>query len=95
MDVPSAALIQDLIQSYGLFIVFMVIMLESVGIPMPGETVLVNGRHLCRINASNRYCLSRARYGHGRRGAGFIDQTIELFDREIGFLSPASTISIP
>ncbi|SEF58004.1 DedA family protein [Bosea lathyri] len=33
--------IQELIQSYGLWVVFAVVMLESIGVPMPGETVLL------------------------------------------------------
>jgi membrane protein DedA with SNARE-associated domain len=32
---------QDLIQSYGLYALFGVIMLESMGVPMPGETMLI------------------------------------------------------
>jgi membrane protein DedA with SNARE-associated domain len=41
MDILSASWLQDLIQVYGLWILFMVVMLESMGVPMPGETVLV------------------------------------------------------
>jgi membrane protein DedA with SNARE-associated domain len=33
--------IQELIQSYGLWVVFAVVMFESIGVPMPGETVLL------------------------------------------------------
>lgn len=33
--------IQDLIQTYGLWVLFAVVMLESTGVPMPGETALV------------------------------------------------------
>lgn len=33
--------LKDLIEAYGLWIVFFLIMLESSGIPMPGETALV------------------------------------------------------
>ncbi len=33
--------IQHLIQTYGLWILFSVVMLESMGVPMPGETALV------------------------------------------------------
>ena len=40
-DFLSPAWIQDLIQAYGLWILFCVVMLESMGVPMPGETALV------------------------------------------------------
>jgi len=33
--------IEGLIQSYGLWTLFAVVMLESVGLPLPGETALV------------------------------------------------------
>jgi membrane protein DedA with SNARE-associated domain len=33
--------IQELIQAYGLWVLFAVVMLESTGVPMPGETALV------------------------------------------------------
>lgn len=41
MDLLSAPWIQDAFQSYGLYAVFCVIMLESMGVPMPGETILI------------------------------------------------------
>lgn len=41
MDILSANWLQDLIQVYGLWILFIVVMLESMGVPMPGETALV------------------------------------------------------
>ena len=41
MDVLSPTSIQDLIQAYGLWVLFTVVMLESMGIPVPGETALV------------------------------------------------------
>jgi len=41
MELLSSAWVQDLIQVYGLWALFIVIMLESVGIPMPGETGLL------------------------------------------------------
>lgn len=40
-DFLSATWVQDLIQTYGLWVMFGVIMLESMGVPLPGETVLV------------------------------------------------------
>jgi membrane protein DedA with SNARE-associated domain len=40
-DFLSPVWIADLIQTYGLWILFGVVMLESMGVPMPGETALV------------------------------------------------------
>jgi membrane protein DedA with SNARE-associated domain len=42
-DVLSPALIHDLIHTYGLWVVFSVVMFESMGVPLPGETALVAG----------------------------------------------------
>src|ERR1700674_1757673 len=41
MDVVSPTLIEHLIQTYGLWALFTVVMLESMGVPVPGETALV------------------------------------------------------
>ena len=41
VDVFSPTTIQNLIQTYGLWVVFPVVMLEGMGIPVPGETALV------------------------------------------------------
>ena len=41
MDVLSPIWIQDLIQAYGLWVLFMVVTLESIGVPLPGETALM------------------------------------------------------
>ena len=41
MEFLNAGWLQHLIETYGLWIVFILIMLESSGIPMPGETALV------------------------------------------------------
>lgn len=41
MDVLSASWLQNLIQVYGLWVLFIAVMLESMGVPMPGETALV------------------------------------------------------
>src|SRR3981189_2524052 len=41
MDVLSPTWIHDLIQAYGLWVLFTVVMLESMGVPMPGETALI------------------------------------------------------
>jgi membrane protein DedA with SNARE-associated domain len=40
-DILSPAEIQNLIQAYGLWILFAVVALESAGVPLPGETALV------------------------------------------------------
>ena len=41
MDVLSPTWMHDLIQAYGLWVLFIVVTLESMGVPMPGETALV------------------------------------------------------
>jgi membrane protein DedA with SNARE-associated domain len=41
MDVLSSTSIHDLIHAYGLWVLFAVVMLESMGVPMPGETALI------------------------------------------------------
>jgi membrane protein DedA with SNARE-associated domain len=40
-DIVSPTWIQDLIQAYGLWALFAVVMFESMGVPMPGEIALV------------------------------------------------------
>ena len=41
MDVLSPTLIHGLFHTYGLWVLFMLVMLESMAIPLPGETALV------------------------------------------------------
>src|SRR5258708_31815707 len=41
VDILSPTWIQDLIQAYGLWVLFTVVMLESMGIAIPGDTALV------------------------------------------------------
>ena len=41
MDAVSPTWMHDLIQAYGLWVLFIVVTLESMGVPMPGETALV------------------------------------------------------
>lgn len=41
MDVVSPTFIEHMIQTYGLWALFTVVMLESIGVPVPGETALV------------------------------------------------------
>jgi membrane protein DedA with SNARE-associated domain len=40
-DILAPTWIQDLVQAYGLWVLFAVVMCESMGVPMPGETALV------------------------------------------------------
>ncbi|HEY6257242.1 MAG TPA: DedA family protein [Xanthobacteraceae bacterium] len=41
VDVVPPTLIEHLIQTYGLWALFILVMLESMGVPVPGETALV------------------------------------------------------
>jgi membrane protein DedA with SNARE-associated domain len=41
MDALSPTWMHDLIEGYGLWVLFFVVMLESMGVPVPGETALV------------------------------------------------------
>ncbi len=41
LDLLSPSRLEDLIQAYGLWVLFAAVMLESMGVPMPGETALV------------------------------------------------------
>ena len=41
MDIVSPSWMHDLIQTYGLWVLFTIVMFECMGIPMPGETALV------------------------------------------------------
>lgn len=41
IDLLSPGWLQGLIQTYGLWVLFAVVMLESTGVPVPGETALV------------------------------------------------------
>jgi membrane protein DedA with SNARE-associated domain len=41
MDIVSPSWMHGLIQTYGLWVLFTVVLLECMGIPMPGETALV------------------------------------------------------
>ena len=41
-DLISPSWVQDLIQTYGLGVVFCVVLIESMGIPLPGEIALVS-----------------------------------------------------
>ena len=38
----SGTAVHDLVQTYGLWLVFSLVMLESMGVPLPGETALVS-----------------------------------------------------
>jgi membrane protein DedA with SNARE-associated domain len=41
-ELLSSAFLHDLVHTYGLWVLFFVVMGESMGVPMPGETVLVS-----------------------------------------------------
>jgi membrane protein DedA with SNARE-associated domain len=41
MELLAAPALRDLFELYGLYVLFCFIMLESMGIPMPGETILI------------------------------------------------------
>ena len=41
-DFVSTIGVQNLIQTYGLWVLFGVVMFESLGVPMPGETALIS-----------------------------------------------------
>jgi len=41
IDILSPAAVQSLLSHYGLWVLFGVVMLESMGVPMPGETALL------------------------------------------------------
>lgn len=41
MELISAASVEHMVQSYGLWVLFVVLTLESMGVPAPGETALV------------------------------------------------------
>src|SRR6202008_4217587 len=41
MEILSAAWIEHMVQSYGLWVLFVVLTLESMGVPAPGESALV------------------------------------------------------
>ena len=53
MDFLDGAAVQDLIGHYGYAAIFVVVMMESAGIPMPGETILVSAA----IYAGTRHAL--------------------------------------
>jgi membrane protein DedA with SNARE-associated domain len=42
MDILSPLWIQDLLSTYGLLVLFAVVMLESMAVPVPGETALIS-----------------------------------------------------
>ena len=42
LQILSSGTVQSLVHSYGLWIVFGLVMIESIGVPVPGETALVS-----------------------------------------------------
>jgi membrane protein DedA with SNARE-associated domain len=58
MGVFSDTYVQQLIHTYGLWVVFFVVMVESLGVPMPGETTLVTaGLYAGSTHQLNPYLL--------------------------------------
>lgn len=43
MEALSQAQIMEVVQTYGLWAVFFIVMLESIGIPLPGELIVIVG----------------------------------------------------
>ena len=64
----DVTLLQPLIANYGYAAVFVVVMLESTGFPVPGETVLI----CASIYAGSQYGLNRRYHSRGslRRDLG-------------------------
>ena len=58
LGVFSDTYVQQLIHTYGLWVVFFVVMVESLGVPMPGETTLVTaGLYAGSTHQLNPYLL--------------------------------------
>ena len=61
--------VQHLIAHYGYAAIFLVVMLESTGIPMPGETILITAaalagtKHALDIRWGHRRCRGRSHCG--------------------------------
>ena len=47
MHIFDPAVVTHILSTYGYYAVFLVVMLESAGIPMPGETILVSAAIYC------------------------------------------------
>ena len=50
----STSTIDSWLESYGYLVVFVLVMLESIGVPVPGETALIGARALRRLDAQAR-----------------------------------------
>ncbi|MEL6157878.1 MAG: DedA family protein [Cyanobacteria bacterium J06623_5] len=59
-DLISLELIQDIAREYGYWAVFCGILLENMGIPLPGETVTLVGGFLAGSNELNVWCVLAA-----------------------------------
>jgi len=46
MNIVSSSWMHKLIHTYGLVVLFTVVILECMGVPMPGETALVTAARL-------------------------------------------------
>ena len=67
MDFLDGAWAQHIVASYGYAAVFIVVMLESAGVPLPGETILVSAA----VYAGSRHSLE-IRYVIAAAAAGAI-----------------------
>ena len=75
LDFVSPTLMHDLIHTYGLWIVFGVIMMECMGIPLPGETALVSAA----IYAGSTHRISIV-------SVGLVAATAAIIGDNIGYL---------
>jgi membrane protein DedA with SNARE-associated domain len=81
MDFLSPNVMHDLIEAYGLWILFGVIMMECMGIPLPGETALVTAA----IYAGSRHGISIVSVVLVAAGAAIIGDNIGyLIGRTLG-----------
>lgn len=74
--------VQDLVQTYGLWVLFAIVMGESMGVPMPGETALVT----TAIYAGATHALPIAAVIPVAAGAAIVGDNIGYgFGRTVGF----------
>jgi membrane protein DedA with SNARE-associated domain len=81
MDFLDGAWIQHIIVTWGYTAVFVVVMLESAGIPLPGETILVSAAAF----AGNRHALNPAYIIAAAAGGAILGDNIGFWvGRELG-----------
>lgn len=80
MGFPSAVWMQHLIHTYGLWVLFAAVMVESMGIPMPGETAVVTAA----IYAGSTHQVSIVLVVLISATAAIIGDNIYLVGRSIG-----------